>query len=158
MQKDVLGGQIETSRLIRYVMVLGFILEKQYTPYPKWFGTAFSKLSIAQSISPLLIQTLNERDFKKRDKLLCESYLMLVDAQNSLGFMEPLELSAQPFFSRPISVIDVHKIIESLKKHISPPLGEIKYLLGSLDQLIDYPSLLSDGDYFKKLKTLFEEQ
>ena len=30
MQNDELGGQIETSRLIRYAMVLCFIIEKQY--------------------------------------------------------------------------------------------------------------------------------
>lgn len=158
MQKDVLGGQIESSRLIRYVMVLGFILEKQYVPYPKWFGTAFSKLKIAQSITPLLIQALNEIEFNKRDKLLCKSYLKLVEVQNSLGIIEPLELSAQPFFSRPISVIDVGKIVNSLKKRIKTPLDKIKYLLGSIDQMIDYPNLLSNADYFKKLRIVYEEQ
>ena len=158
MQNDELGGQIETSRLVRYAMVLSFILEKQYVPYPKWFSKAFTTLKIAEKLIPLLQKVLNEGDFKIRDELLCEVYLVILDCQNSLGITEPLTLSTKSFFFRPITVIDIGKIMELLQNDIKPPLDRIKYPIGSLDQFIDYPNVLSDGQYFKKLRSLYEEQ
>jgi hypothetical protein len=38
---DELGSALIGSRLVRDIMNLCFLLEKQYAPYPKWFGTAF---------------------------------------------------------------------------------------------------------------------
>ncbi|MHA1111653.1 MAG: DUF4037 domain-containing protein [Promethearchaeota archaeon] len=158
MQTDILGGQIETSRLVRYAMVLCFILEKQYTPYPKWFSKAFSELDNSNKIIPLLQLALNETDFKKRDDILCKIYLAILHFQNSLGITEPLKLSPKSFFSRPITVIDTGKITELLQNGLKPPLSKVKYPIGSIDQIIDYPNLLSDAVYFKKLRTLYEEQ
>jgi hypothetical protein len=158
MINDILGGQIETSRLIRYAMVLCFILEKKYIPYPKWFSSAFSELKISKKISKTLYNALNEFDSKKRDKFLCEIYLTILKYQNSLGIIEPLKLAPKQFFSRPITIIDTNEIMNSIRNLIKPPLSLIKYPIGSIDQMIDYPNLLSDAHYFKKLRTLFEEK
>ena len=35
------------ARLVRDVMRLAFLMEREYPPYPKWFGTAFSGLHSA---------------------------------------------------------------------------------------------------------------
>src|SRR5207237_6360337 len=51
---DELGSALIGSRLVRDIMNLCFLLEKQYAPYPKWFGTAFQRLHSAQEIGPLL--------------------------------------------------------------------------------------------------------
>ncbi|MCP6756936.1 DUF4037 domain-containing protein, partial [Klebsiella pneumoniae] len=53
---DELGSAIMGSRLVRDVMALCFLMERQYAPYPKWFGSAFKRLSCAGAISPLLWQ------------------------------------------------------------------------------------------------------
>ena len=37
---DELGSVIIASRLVRDIMRLCFLMERQYAPYPKWFGTA----------------------------------------------------------------------------------------------------------------------
>jgi len=158
MQDDELGGQVETSRLVRYAMVLCFILEKQYVPYPKWFSKAFDMLENSEKLIPLLHKGLNEVDFKKRDELLCEIYLTIIEFQNTLGITEPSHLHPKLFFSRPIKIIDLENIMNLLRKQIKSPLNKIKYPLGSIDQLIDYPNLISDGHYFKKLKTLYAEK
>ena len=44
---DELGSGIIAARLAHDVMRLCFLLERQYAPYSKWFGTAFSKLDAA---------------------------------------------------------------------------------------------------------------
>ena len=51
---DDLGSRIETARLARELMHLCFLVERQYAPYPKWFGTAFSRLECAERIGPSL--------------------------------------------------------------------------------------------------------
>ena len=44
---DELGSALIGARLVRDVMRLGFLMERQYAPYPKWFGTAFQRLACA---------------------------------------------------------------------------------------------------------------
>jgi hypothetical protein len=41
---DDLGSRIITARLARDVMRMAFLLERQYAPYAKWFGSAFARL------------------------------------------------------------------------------------------------------------------
>lgn len=38
---DLVGSEIITARVARGVMHLTFLLEQQWPPYPKWFGTAY---------------------------------------------------------------------------------------------------------------------
>jgi hypothetical protein len=139
-------------------MILCFILEKQYVPYPKWFSRAFSELEIANELQPLLFDALNETDYRKRDEILCKIYITLLEHQNLLGIVNPLKLKPKFFFSRPILVIETNTIIIALQKKIQPPLKKIKYPIGSIDQILDYPNLLSDAQYFKKIRPLYEEQ
>ncbi len=42
---DELGSRLVAGRLVREVMRLAFLMERQYAPYAKWFGTAFSRLA-----------------------------------------------------------------------------------------------------------------
>src|SRR5215207_5082421 len=42
---DELGSALIGSRLARDIMSLSFLIERQYAPYPKWFGTAFKQLA-----------------------------------------------------------------------------------------------------------------
>lgn len=137
---DEMGSKIEASRLIRYIMKLALILNKQYVPYEKWFGTAFSKLSIAAELEPILLQILNEQDWKKRDVLLCEAYILLVKEQNKLKITPEISIKPVPYFHRNQIVVDTKYIMEELSKQIKPPLNKLK-LLGTVDQLL----LISGG-------------
>ncbi|MFX0171913.1 MAG: DUF4037 domain-containing protein [Candidatus Hodarchaeota archaeon] len=51
---DDLGSRIETSRLIRYIMMIAFVINKKYIPYLKWLGIGFKKLSLGKQLVPLL--------------------------------------------------------------------------------------------------------
>jgi hypothetical protein len=55
---DDIGSRIITARLAHDVMRLCFLVERRYVPYPKWFGTAFARLSCAREISPLIADAL----------------------------------------------------------------------------------------------------
>ena len=58
---DDLGSALIAARLVRDVINLCFLLEKQYAPYPKWFGTAFQHLDCATAISPQLEKVLQAK-------------------------------------------------------------------------------------------------
>ena len=58
-----LGSMLITSRLIRYIMRLAFLLERKYIPYEKWFGFGFKELSASQKLGPLLINCIEEKDW-----------------------------------------------------------------------------------------------
>jgi hypothetical protein len=53
---DEIGAALIGARLVRDVMRLCFLMEQQYAPYPKWFGTAFKQLTSATRLVPVLQQ------------------------------------------------------------------------------------------------------
>ena len=58
---DELGSRVIAAQLVHDLMHLCFLLEKQYAPYSKWFGTAFSRLECASSLAPVLQGVLRRR-------------------------------------------------------------------------------------------------
>lgn len=55
---DERGSRIASARLAHLLMGLCFLQERQYWPYPKWFGTAFARLNAAADIGPLIDSSL----------------------------------------------------------------------------------------------------
>jgi hypothetical protein len=151
-----LGSKLITSRLIRYIMRLAFLLEKKYIPYEKWFGFAFKELNVAPELEPLLIKCVEQKNWRKIEEILCESYLLILDLQNSLNLTPKLELSPTPFFSRDILIIDVKKIVEELSKTIKHPLSQLKYPIGSIDQFMENANHL-DTKTLNKIRSLYDK-
>jgi hypothetical protein len=152
---DDLGSRIESTRMVRHIIRLAFIINKKYIPYPKWLTTAFNQLDCARELSPLLQKILSSENWREREDLLCQAYLILLDKQNSLNITPMIRLKPQGFHSRDQMVVDVSRIIEELKKLIKSPLSEIKYPIGSIDHFIDDTHILTDSHYAKKLRHLY---
>ena len=69
---DEVGAALIAARLVRDVMRLGFLMERQYPPYPKWFGTAFRRLACAERLLPALERTLQATTWQDtRDRGSC---------------------------------------------------------------------------------------
>ncbi len=51
---DELGSALVAADLVRDVMRLGFLMERQYAPYSKWYGSAFAFLACAARLKPHL--------------------------------------------------------------------------------------------------------
>ncbi|MFW9800762.1 MAG: DUF4037 domain-containing protein, partial [Candidatus Thorarchaeota archaeon] len=49
---DELGSRLIAGRLILDLMKLCFLMERQFAPYVKWLGTAFSRLACASKLTP----------------------------------------------------------------------------------------------------------
>ena len=89
---DELGSRLIASSQIREMMKLAFLMEKQYAPYSKWFGTAFSRLRCSAKLTPLFHEAMDAQDWKTREASLNKAYLTLGEMHNALGVTEPLEL------------------------------------------------------------------
>ena len=59
---DELGSQVIAARLVRDLMMLCFLIERQYAPYPKWFGTGFARLECSKTLTTIFEQVLNAAD------------------------------------------------------------------------------------------------
>ena len=148
---DDLGSRVEASRLIRYIIMIAFVINKKYIPYAKWLGLEFKKLPISKQLEPLLHKILEEKEWKKREEYLCETYLILLEEQNRVRVTPPLDLYPQSYHKRPQTVIDTQLIVNELKKIVTAPLNTIKYPIGTVNEFIDSTDILTDPLFIKMI-------
>jgi hypothetical protein len=86
-------------------MSLCFLIEKQYAPYPKWFGSAFKQLECAGRLSPILQRAVEAETWQQREKELSDAYQVLARMHNKLAISKPLPDEASSFHDRPFKVI-----------------------------------------------------
>jgi len=98
-------ARIIGARLVRDVMRLAFLLERTYTPYSKWLGTAFTRLACGPALGPHLEATLAASDWRTREHHLAQAWELVARLQNALGVTDPVpEPTASPH-GRPYLVI-----------------------------------------------------
>ena len=102
---DEIGSSLIGSRLVRDIVRLVFLMEKEYPPYPKWLGTAFSQLHAAPELSPILVKALHAQSWQERESYLCSAFEVLAELHNDLSITENMSVNTTKFFSRPFEVI-----------------------------------------------------
>lgn len=141
---DELGSAVIGARLVRDLMALGFLLERRYAPYPKWFGTAFRALDCAPVLEPLLHEVLRATTWPERQDAYAATAEAVLRRQNELGLTEPLPARASTFFSRPFWVIRGASIAAALVEGITDPAVRRltgRRLVGGIDQWSDSTDL-----------------
>jgi hypothetical protein len=154
---DELGSRIIAARLIRDIMMLCFLMEKQYAPYIKWFGTAFSKLRSAKILVPLFKQTMDTAIWQKRQEPLAMAYEHIAKMHNELGITKSLMTEVSQFYNRPFMVIHADKFAEALHSEIEDE--EVKQLpkyLGGINQYVDSTEVLGYTKKFRKLWSMYQ--
>ncbi len=154
---DEIGSKIIAARLTQSIMRLCFLMEKEYAPYSKWFGTAFSRLKCAKELTPILDKALSAKDWKEREIHLSQAYKVISQMHNGLNLTEPLETNVSSFHDRPYLVIHGEIFANELKKLIKDPdIRKITADIGSVNQLTDTVDLLENNSLLKKLKELYD--
>jgi hypothetical protein len=141
---DELGSLLVAARLVRDLMRLCFLLERQYVPYIKWLGTAFQRLRCAAQLAPVLEDALRAPTAHAREAALNGAYEIVAGMHNALGITEPLADQVSPFHSRPFCVIHADRFADAMRAAITDP--EVRALpdhLGSIDQWVDSTDVLS---------------
>lgn len=102
---DELGSALIGSRLVHDLMRLCFLMERQYAPYSKWFGTAFSQLACAAELSPILWKALQARTWPERESALMPAYEKVAAMHNALHLTPPVSTQVQQMWNRPFKVL-----------------------------------------------------
>jgi hypothetical protein len=154
---DELGSQVIAARLVREIMNLCFLMEREYAPYSKWFGTAFSNLKIAGKLGPVLRDALLAADWKSRERALAKAYSIVARAHNALKITGTLPVKASKYFGRPYMVIHGDAFAEAIFSEIKDPeVKRIKAKIGSVDQFTDSTDVAENVALCRKLGIAYE--
>lgn len=151
---DEIGSALIAARLVRDLMRLCFLMEKQYPPYPKWFGTAFARLESAKELMHLLHRVLLAPSWSERQEFLVPAYEIVATKHNALQITDALPPQVSHFHERPFLVIDGGRFSNALREKISDPLVKQianRWVIGSVDQFSDSTDLLNEARFLRSL-------
>lgn len=157
---DELGASLIGARLIRDVMLLGFLMERRYAPYAKWLGTAFARLDCAPALTPLLQQARAAVTWRERSEALAAAGEELARRHNALAITPPLPVAATPFHERPFRVIQGERFVVALREQVREPAVQALFgrrIIGGIDQLSDNTDLLVDVRLRPVIRALFDD-
>ncbi|MGH8977421.1 MAG: DUF4037 domain-containing protein [Acidimicrobiia bacterium] len=137
---DELGSAIVAARLVRDVVRLGFLIERDYAPYSKWLGTAFARLPCATALRTPMQQTLAATDWQHREAHLCLVLERVAERFNQLELVEAIDPVVRPFFRRPFRVLDANRFADAC--FASTSLRALGWA-GAVDQFFDSTDVLS---------------
>jgi hypothetical protein len=156
---DELGSRLVAARLVRDLMRLCFLVERQYAPFIKWFGTAFGQLKCADRLGPVLMQAVSATSWQEREKALTSAYETVAEMHNRLAITEPLPAKVSRFFDRPFLVIHADRFADAIRAAITDP--EVRALpenLGAIDQFVDSTDVLDNPERFHRLKLMYHSE
>ena len=153
--EDELGSALIAHRLIRDVIRVIFLLEKQYYPYPKWFGTAFRRwTTYGSEFEPILRQVQLAKTWQEREQHLSTAYQRLATlTQEKLAIDIHTEVSQ--FHNRPFRVINGGSIAELIFTRITNTQIRQLSKIGSIDLLTDSTDAINPELRFK-MKNIFQ--
>lgn len=102
---DDLGSALIGARLVSDLMRLAFLMERQYAPYSKWFGTAFSGLACGPGLAPILSSVVRAETWQGREKALLAAYAELAVMHNALEITAPVSVAVEQMWDRPFQVM-----------------------------------------------------
>jgi hypothetical protein len=158
MVGDEVGSALIGARLVRDLMRLGFLMERVYAPYPKWFGTAFQRLGCGPQLLPVLTSVLHARSWQERECHLVAAYEALARLHNALGVTRTMPEAPCPFFGRPFQVMALHGFADELLRGITDPAVQAlarRPLIGNIDLLSDNTDLLAHPLWQPALRHLY---
>ncbi len=154
---DELGSRIVATRLISDIMRLSFLMERKYAPYIKWFGTAFSKLESAKTLTPLFMKIMEAGTWEERQEHLIKAYEHMAKIHNDLGITDSLTAKVTQFYNRPFMVIRAGDFADAIHARIEDE--EVKQLpkhLGAIDQYVDSTDVLSYTEKFRRFWSMYQ--
>jgi hypothetical protein len=150
---DDLGSRLIATRVVRDLMRLCFLMEREYAPFIKWFGTAFSQLGCASDLTPVLTSVLEARSWEERQVHLSAAYEFVAKMHNELCITEPLAETVSQFHRRPFLVIHADRFVDAIRASIrSDEVLALPEHLGSFAQFVDS----TDAErYLDRLKAVY---
>jgi hypothetical protein len=157
--RDEVGSAIIASRLVRDLMRLCLLMEKEYAPYSKWFGSAFAQLDCASLLGQIFEEVLWARNWRGRERHLAAAYEIVAAMHNDLGITESVPAKVSPFYDRPFMVIQGEAIARLIWEAIQDSeVRNLAYGVGKVDQYMDSTDVLSHTGRCRELSVLYRER
>jgi Domain of unknown function (DUF4037) len=154
---DEIGSRIIAARLVQYMMHLGFLIERRYRPYSKWFGSAFLRLESAKKLSPIFGQILAAADWKERQHYLSQAYRIAAEMHNALHITPALEVEISSFHERPYLVLHSGRFVDALLNAIQDEaVRALPPRVGSINQFVDSTDVDDNVQLCQRLKEIYQ--
>ncbi len=155
---DELGSAVIGGRLARSIILLCFLYERRYAPYPKWLGTAFAGLRCAKELAPVLRSLQAGDTWRGREQHLCAAYEVLNSMHNSRDLTKPVQPAVEDFHGRGFLVSNAWRYSEALLAEVKDT--EVKAiaeqsLVESIDQFSDSTDLREAAKLRGKIADLY---
>lgn len=155
LRGDEVGSRLIAARLVDDLMRLAFLHERQYAPYPKWFGSAYALLGRPEQSA--LAAALAAESWTEREEALSNAYRLVATAHNELGVTAPLDPEVRQFYGRPFQVPDSNRFVDALCAAISDPaVRAIEHQAGSINAVSDNTDVLTRPWLWRSLRALYE--
>lgn len=151
---DEAGSRIITARLVRDIIHLAFLVERQWPPYPKWAGTVLSALPAGPGLAGELDRAMAAPAWPERQEALAAAIEWLADRQKTAG-LPSVSPAVTAFWGRPFLTPD-ERIQQALWDSISD--DEVRRLprgVGSVEQWSDNVDVLSHPRRRSALRSLY---
>lgn len=155
---DEIGAAIIASRLVRDIMMLCFLMEKQYVCYPKLFGKAFGRLKCAEVLAPVLREIQLAQTWEDRERHFPFAWELVSAMHNALGITEPVQMTYASFKGRPYKVCG-GPLFEAIRARINDPeLAQLAIhgCFGGIDQVSDNTNILDNTRWRPIFRRLYE--
>jgi hypothetical protein len=155
---EEVGSALVAAALVRDVMRLGFLMERRYAPYSKWFGSAFARLSCAAALQPHLDATLAAGSWREREAHLCRAYECVAAMHNDLGITESVSPQVSRYYGRPFLVINGGRFVDAITARITDEhVRRLPAGVGAIDQFVDSTDVLSGPGRRAKLWAVYAD-
>ncbi len=136
---DELGSQLVGARVVRDMLRLAFLMERQYAPYSKWLGSAFSRLDCAVDLAPPLERAVAAVRYDAREQALCAAGEALARMHNRLAITDEIEPTVRSYFARPYRLIGATRFDRAIRARIRDErIRDFPSQLAAVDQLVDH--------------------
>ncbi|WP_202870368.1 DUF4037 domain-containing protein [Kribbella sp. VKM Ac-2571] len=152
---DELGSSVIGSGIVLDVMRLCFLMERQYAPYSKWLGTAFSRLTCGPQLAPLLLEVQRATTWQDRENALLPVYEKLSEMHNALSVTDPVATGIVQMWDRPFKVL-WGDFPAALRDRIEDPaVKELagQWPVGGADK---FREMMTPPSYRSRLRRVFE--
>jgi hypothetical protein len=135
---DDLGSAVVTSRLVRDLMRLVLLMERQYPPYSKWLGSAFARTNTGNTMLPALAAAMSATAWPDRERSLCAALEAAARRHNDLAVTEPVDPNVRPsYYERPFRVLDSGRFVRALRDATADEQVRALPPIGAIDQFVD---------------------
>ena len=154
---DTLGSIMICGRIADRLMRLAFLYCGRYAPYSKWFGTAFARLPIDESIKRAISCSVEATDIDERENQITDAQKLIADWHNELGITAPVDVWIESYYGRKIKVIFADKMVDAVMEKLSGTEFERYPLIGTLSGVPNFTNAFDDPTRRTLIKRLYSD-